>query len=140
MINAFQGIGNLGNTPTIRMADCETETRQVANMRVYFDRPVGEDFKDKGGFWLSVDIWGYRAEEALRVLKKGARVYMSGALRQESWTDEKTGEIRSEIRLSANYFFIDSVCIDQVQYREKNRSNSASRTAESERASDHETH
>jgi len=126
MINAFQGIGNLGSTPQLTSVDIEGEDRKVANMRVYFDRPVGEDFKDKGGFWMSVDIWGYRAEEALRVLKKGARVYMSGSLRQESWTDEKTGEIRTEIRLSADYFFIDSVCIDRVQYREKNRRNNTS--------------
>jgi single-strand DNA-binding protein len=121
MINAFQGIGNLGTTPTLKAVDCETETRKVANMRVYFDRPVGEDFKDKGGFWLSVDIWGFRAEEAHRILKKGARVYFSGALRQESWTDEMTGEIRHDMRLSADYFFIDSVCIDSIQFREKNR-------------------
>lgn len=121
MINAFQGIGNLGTTPTLQAVDCDTETRKVANMRVYFDRPVGDDFKDKGGFWLSVDIWGFRAEEAHRVLKKGARVYFSGSLRQESWTDEKTGEIRHDMRLSADYFFIDSVCIDSIQFREKNR-------------------
>jgi len=56
MINTFQGIGNLGTTPTLQAVDCDTETRKVANMRVYFDRPVGEDFKDKGGFWLSPDI------------------------------------------------------------------------------------
>jgi single-strand DNA-binding protein len=68
---------------------------------------------------MNVDIWGYRAEEAMRVLKKGARVFMTGSLRQESWTDEKTGEIRSEIRLSADHFFIDSVCVDQVSYRDK---------------------
>jgi single-strand DNA-binding protein len=119
MINAFKGIGNLGSIPQITSVDIDGESRQVANMRVYFDRPVGLDYKDKGGFWMSVDIWGYRAEEALRVLKKGARVFMTGSLRQESWTDEKTGEIRSEIRLSADHFFIDSVCVDQVSYRDK---------------------
>jgi len=132
MINAFQGVGNLGTTPTLQAVDCETETRKVANMRVYFDRPVGENYKDKGGFWMSVDIWGFRAEEAHRVLKKGARVYFSGTLRQESWTDEKTGEIRNDIRLSADYFFIDSVCIDTIQYREKNKTNNASRTGAKE--------
>lgn len=119
MINEFCGIGNLGKNPTLVTVDVESESRKVANMRVYFDRPVGEDFKDKGGFWLSVDIWGFRAEEAIRVLKKGARAYFSGTLRMESWTDHETGEIRSEMRLSADYFFIDSMCVENVIYREK---------------------
>lgn len=123
MINAFQGIGNIGTTPKLTAVDLDNETRSVANMRVYFDRPVGENYKDKGGFWLSVDVWGFRAEEAYRVLKKGARVFFSGSLRQESWTDENTGEIRNDIRLSADYFFIDSVCVDKITYREKKQNN-----------------
>jgi hypothetical protein len=43
MINAFKGIGNLGSTPQITSVDIKGESRQVANMRVYFDRPVGLD-------------------------------------------------------------------------------------------------
>ncbi len=123
MINQFQGIGNLGTAPVLSIVPVGEEQRKVVNMRVFFDRPVGEEFKDKGGFWYSVDIWGYRAEEALRVLKKGTRVFLTGSLRQESWTD-KGGEVRSEQRLSADYFFIDSVCIESIQYREKNQEKS----------------
>ena len=123
MINQFQGVGNLGTAPFLSIVPVGEEQRKVVNMRVYFDRPVGEEFKDKGGFWYSVDIWGYRAEEALRVLKKGTRVFLTGSLRQESWADE-SGEVRSEQRLSADYFFIDSVCIDSIKYREKNHEKS----------------
>lgn len=123
MINQFQGIGNLGTAPVLSIVPVGEEQRKVVNMRVFFDRPVGEEFKDKGGFWYSVDIWGYRAEEALRVLKKGTRVFLTGSLRQESWTDEG-GEVRSEQRLSADYFFIDSVCIESIKYREKNQAKS----------------
>lgn len=123
MINQFQGIGNLGTAPVLSIVPVGDEQRKVVNMRVFFDRPVGEEFKDKGGFWYSVDIWGYRAEEALRVLKKGSRVFLTGSLRQESWTDEG-GEVRSEQRLSADYFFIDSVCIESIKYRKKNQEKS----------------
>ena len=118
MINRFEGVGNLGTAPVLNQVTVGDEQRKVANMRVYFDRPVGQDYKDKGGFWYTVDIWGYRAEEAIRILKKGTRVFLTGTLRQESWTDEG-GEVRSEQRLTADYFFIDSVCIDSIQYREK---------------------
>ena len=125
MINEFSAIGNLGTSPTLTVVEVDGEPRKVANMRVYFDRPVGQEFKDKGGFWLTVDIWGYRAEEAMRVLKKSARVFMRGTLRQESWTDD-AGEVRSEIRLSAEYFFIDSVCVESIQFREKKPTSTAS--------------
>jgi len=118
MINRFEGIGNVGSNPTLSTVQVGDEQRKVVNMRVYFDRPIGEDFKDKGGFWYSVDIWGYRAEEAIRLLKKGARIFVMGNLREESWTDD-SGEVRSEQRLTADYFFLDSVCIETVQYREK---------------------
>ncbi len=119
MLNDFKGIGNLGTAPTLTSVDVDGEKRSVVNMRVYFDRPVGEDFKDKGGFWYTVDIWGFRAEEAMRILKKGARAFFMGTLRSEEWTDEKTGEKRDKMRLSADHFFIDSICVENVLYREK---------------------
>jgi len=125
MLNRFEGIGNVGSNPTLSTVQVGDELRQVVNMRVYFDRPIGEDFKDKGGFWYSVDIWGYRAEEAIRLLKKGARIFVMGGLRAESWTDN-SGEVRSEQRLTADYFFLDSVCIETVQYREKKKANQVS--------------
>ncbi len=119
MINQFQGIGNLGSDPKISTVAVGEEQKQVASMRIYFDRPVGKDYRDKGGFWYTVDIWGFRAEEAIRVLKKGTRIFVMGNLREEEWTDDK-GEVRTVQRLSAEHFFIDSVCIEKVQYREKN--------------------
>jgi len=122
VLNNFQGIGNLGNKPQLSLVPVGNEQRQVANMRVYFDRPVGKDFKDKGGFWYTVDIWGYRAEEAVRLLDKGARAFFMGSLRQESWTDDD-GQVRAEQRLTADYFFIDSVCIETIHYRDKNGKN-----------------
>lgn len=133
MINEFQGLGNLGTTPSLSQVKVGDEQRKVANMRIYFDRPIGQDFKDKGGFWLTVDIWGYRAEEATRLLKKGARVFVKGTLRLESWTDEND-QAQVELRLSADYFFIDTVCIDSIHYREKKPTTTETKTESREHA------
>ncbi len=133
MINEFQGLGNLGTTPSLSQVTVGDEQKKVANMRIYFDRPIGQDFKDKGGFWLTVDIWGYRAEEAKRVLKKGARVFVKGTLRLESWTDEND-QTQVELRLSVDYFFIDTVCIDSVHYREKKPATNETKTESREHA------
>lgn len=126
MSNAFEGIGNLGMAPQLTIVDGlgeQNESRSVCNMRVYFDRQVPDrqdgGFKEKGGFWLSVDIWGFRADEAMRLLKKGSRIFVKGNLREESWTDESSGEVKTELRLSADSFFIDSLCVESLVLKNK---------------------
>ena len=132
MSNEFEGIGNLGTAPSLTKvgaAGGAGESHNVCNMRVYFDRQVQDSdadggYRDKGGFWLTVDIWGFRAEEAMRVLNKGSRIFVRGNMREESWTDESTGEVKKELRLSANSFFIDSMCVESLVFKSKRDVNS----------------
>ncbi|MBT7436656.1 MAG: single-stranded DNA-binding protein [Gammaproteobacteria bacterium] len=126
MSNVFEGVGNLGQEPKLSKVDGHDENsdpRSVCNIRVYFDRQVPDkqdgDFKDKGGFWLSVDIWAFRADEAMRLLKKGSRIFVKGSMREVSWNDAESGELRKEIRLTADLFFIDSMCVESVVFKSK---------------------
>ena len=126
MSNEFEGIGNLGMAPQLTIVDGlgeQNESRSVCNLRVYFDRQVPDrqdgGFKDKGGFWITVDIWGFRADEAMRLLKKGSRIFVKGNLREESWTDESSGEVKKELRLTADSFFIDSLCVESLVFNTK---------------------
>jgi single-strand DNA-binding protein len=126
MSNEFEGIGNLGMAPQLTIVDGlgeQNESRSVCNLRVYFDRQVPDrqdgGFKDKGGFWITVDIWGFRADEAMRLLKKGSRIFVKGNLREESWTDESSGEVKKELRLTADSFFIDSLCVESLVFKTK---------------------
>jgi single-strand DNA-binding protein len=128
MINQFAGIGNLGTAPMLKTVTVNEQPRMVADFRVYFDRRVGEAFEDKGGFWTRVDLWGFRAQEAAKLLQKGARVFFIGSLRQDTWIDEASGEPRTELRLSADHFFLDSIGIETVQYREKGQTAKADMT------------
>ncbi|MGH8553062.1 MAG: single-stranded DNA-binding protein, partial [Methylococcales bacterium] len=119
MSNQFSGIGNLGTDPALHSVTVNGEDRQVAEMRVYFDRSVPKEngeYQDEGGFWLTVSLWGARAEPAVKILKKGARVQVDGILRAESWDDE-TGATRSALRLTASRIGIDPVCIESLSYR-----------------------
>lgn len=119
MSNQFSGVGNLGQAPVLRTVQVDGEDRSVADLRVYFDRSVPQDdgsFEDEGGFWLSVSVWGARAESAVKVLRKGARIQVDGQLREESWEDAEGAEHR-ELRLTASRIGIDPVCIESVTYR-----------------------
>lgn len=116
MSNQFTGFGNVGTAPTLRYVG--GDQREVAEMRVYFDRrvPAGEGFEDKGGFWLTVSAWGARAVKVAEIIKKGARIQVTGTLRQESWNDRESGAERSELRLTADTITIDPLCIESVVF------------------------
>jgi single-strand DNA-binding protein len=132
MSNAFRGRGNLAAAPTLTHRTVNGEPRPVADLRVYFDRPVpdGEDgFTDRGGFWLNVSLWGARAETAARVLTKGARVAAEGHLVQHAWTDEASGEARARLELRAERVDLDLVCVEQVTYRAKGQPSEDDRDA-----------
>jgi single-strand DNA-binding protein len=120
MSNQFSGFGNLGTAPTLRSVNANGAALPVADMRIYFDRrvPKGDRFADEGGFWLSVSLWGPRAESAAQALRKGARVYVAGSLRQEAWT--KDGAEREAMRLTADFIAIDPGCVESVLYRTRN--------------------
>jgi hypothetical protein len=64
MSNQFSGIGNLGTDPVLHEVTVNGEERQVAEMRVYFDRSVPKEngeYRDEGGFWRTVSLWRARA-------------------------------------------------------------------------------
>ena len=124
MINEFSGVGNLGVGPVLRMVDVGDENRPVVNVRVFFDRPVrqqDDSYKDQGGFWLNVSFWDNKAEQAMRLLKKGSRIFVLGQLRGSQWTDKESGELRTDVQLTAEYFFIDPIGIESIQFRSKTR-------------------
>ena len=121
MSNQFTGTGNVGTAPTLRQVQAADGRREIAEMRVYFDRrvPKGNGFEDKGGFWLTVSVWGSRAARVAEIIQKGARIQVTGSLRQESWTDKESGAERSELRLTAESFTLDPLCIDSVAYKKR---------------------
>jgi single-strand DNA-binding protein len=71
MSTYFSGRGNLADVPELKTVEINGDEREVAQMRIYFDRliPNGNDeFENKGGFWLDVNLWGPRAENTARIL------------------------------------------------------------------------
>ncbi len=121
MSNQFIGRGNLGADPELKHVEIEGETRSVAELRIYFDRPVpdGEGgFIDKGGFWLPVNLWGPKAEVIAKHLCKGARVRVEGTLVQDTWEDKDGGEV-SRIEVQADSVDLDLARVEAVTFRTK---------------------
>ena len=122
MSTRFIGTGNLGSDPDFK-SPVGDEERQVADMRIYFDRPVqdkeSKQFEDKGGFWLDVSAWDRLAVDVVRVLKKGMRVKVEGSLKHNTWTDEPSGEERSRMVLYADEMTLVLSRVETIQIRQK---------------------
>lgn len=121
MTRMFSGTGNLGTQPALKQVEVDGEERSVSEMRIYFDRRVRQDddaYVEDGGFWLTVSVWGWRAEAAAKLLPKGARVFAQGRLREDAWEGDD-GETRTQLRLDADYLTVDLLCVDELKVRSK---------------------
>jgi single-strand DNA-binding protein len=123
MSTYFSGRGNLADAPELKTVEINSEEREVAQMRIYFDRliPNGDDdFEDKGGFWLDVNLWGARAKNTARILPKGARGHVEGHLERHEWQDRETGSERAKLILQAHYIALDFSRVESVSISSRN--------------------
>lgn len=118
-MNRFTGVGNLGDKPKHKTVPIGDETRDVLELRVYFDRPVPDgdgNYADKGGFWLNANLWGNRAKPLSDLLDKGMRVRVEGTLIQETWEDRE-GEERSGMKLDLDNLALELVRVSHIEMR-----------------------
>jgi single-strand DNA-binding protein len=92
-VNKVILIGNLGKDPEIRSTNDGTKVASltVATSENWKDRNSGE--RKERTEWHRVVIFNDRlVEVAERFLKKGAKVYLEGALQTRKWTDNSGQE------------------------------------------------
>lgn len=98
MQNMFVGKGNLGGSPELKVLAGRNGDFEVATMRIMFgrygrDEDTGE-VKQVGGFWREVEIYGPKARDVARLLRKGSRVLVVGEEREFMAKDERGGEVQ----------------------------------------------
>ncbi len=60
--------------------------------------------------------WDYKAEQAAKLLRKGARVHVIGRIELDSWNDKETGEPREKIRLLADDVLLSLTRVKSVEF------------------------
>jgi single-strand DNA-binding protein len=95
-------IGNLTNDPELRFTPSGAAVARfsVASTPRILDRQTNE-WKDGDPLFLSCNIWRQAAENVAESLQKGARVIVSGRLRQRSY-ETREGEKRTVMELEVD--------------------------------------
>lgn len=96
-------VGNLVQDPELRFTPSGAAVAQftVASTPRQLDKQSGE-WKDGEPTFLSCKIWRDAAEHVAESLQRGARVIVTGRLRQENWEDRESGAKRSKLVLEVD--------------------------------------
>jgi single-strand DNA-binding protein len=92
--------GNLGGDPELRVTQGGTSilTLSIGCNSSYLDR---NRVRQETVEWVRVVVFGKRAEALGKFLRKGARVFVEGALKTSSWDDRETGQKRYKTEIIA---------------------------------------
>jgi single-strand DNA-binding protein len=95
-------IGNLTDDPELRFTPSGAAVAKfrVASTPRFMDKASG-DWKDGEPLFLSCTVWRQAAENVAESLQRGARVIVSGRLRQRSY-ETREGEKRTVIELEVD--------------------------------------
>ncbi len=99
-LNRVMLLGNLGADPELRMTSGGQAVLKlrVATAETYLDRNRNRQERTE---WHSVVVWGKRAEALGKILSKGSRIFVEGALRTSSY-DDREGNKRYKTEIVAN--------------------------------------
>lgn len=99
-LNKVMLLGNLGADPELRMTSGGQAVLKlrIATSETFLDRNRARQERTE---WHSVVIWGKRAEALGKILSKGSRLFIEGALRTSSY-DDKDGNKRYRTEIVAN--------------------------------------
>lgn len=84
-------VGNAGRDPEVRYFE---DGKSVANVNIACRASNGETE------WFNLSIWGKQAQVAADYIRKGTLFAVTGSLATEKWTDKKTGEEKSKLKVN----------------------------------------
>lgn len=101
-LNRVTLVGNCGQDPELRFTNNSQGvlTLRLACSESWFDKQAKE--RKERTEWVTVVVWGARAEGLNKVLSKGSRVLVEGRLQTRSWEDKNGGGKRYSTEVVAN--------------------------------------
>jgi len=90
--------------------DPETRVTPGGSSVTQFGIAVNKKWKDAKGdtqeevTFMDAEAWGRSGEAIAKYFSKGKAIYIRGSIRQDSWTDKKTGEKKSKHKIVVERF------------------------------------
>ena len=95
-------VGNVGQDAEIKYL---RDGVAVTNFSVAVSKVTGKgDARKETTTWFKITIWREKAETAAQIVKKGARILVTGEVSASAFIDKKTGEARASLELTASEF------------------------------------
>lgn len=98
--------GNIGSQPEFKsFPNGNNGPRNLLRLNVFFDNSIPDGqggYKDRGGFWCSVEWWHQDAERFSALYQKGMRVLVQGRAIMDSWKDKQSGEDVQALKVEAS--------------------------------------
>ena len=131
-----ESVASLKINKIVMMVDNLIEYNEISilgNVGQDVDVRYFDSGKNKAGFslavrrtreetdWFPIELWGDTAKIAEKYIEKGSKVGVVGSLKMDSWTDKKTGEVRTKPVISG----------DRITLAGKNQDQAASETTQS---------
>jgi single-strand DNA-binding protein len=134
MSTHFTGVGNIGSVPEFRTFSNpknKEKPHTLLRLNVRFDNPVPvpdkENFEDRGGFWINVELW--HAEENWATLyQKGMRILVTGVIVQNAWESED-GQPRTNYQVNARQIGILPHRLERITMKAREESAEPARSS-----------
>lgn len=93
-------LGNLTRDPELKRTKSGSAVTDIG-LAMNRSRTLENGEKQDETTFVDVTVWGKTAENAVKYLQKGRSVLVEGRLQLDTWTDSKTGQNRSKLRVVA---------------------------------------
>ncbi len=88
-LNQINLVGRLGKDPDVRYFESGASKAKLT-------LAVHRQNQDEQPDWFELELWNKTAEVAANYSQKGSLIGIEGELKLESWTDKRTGLLRSK--------------------------------------------
>lgn len=93
-------LGNLTRDPELKRLNSGSAVTELG-LALNRTRTLENGERQDETTFVDVTVWGKTAENAAKYLQKGRSVLVEGRLQLDTWTDSKTGQNRSKLRVVA---------------------------------------
>jgi len=106
-VNMVFLLGHVGQDPELKFTGAGTALTKFTLATNRLGAKNEEGRRSVEPDWHRIECWGRLAEQVAEAVKRGSRVQVSGALKQDKWTDSEGKARSSMVVVASDVVFLD---------------------------------